>query len=483
MRLGALGQVRAEVAAVWLLAMIAAGGAWSAAPAWAILAVAGVTACAATFLALARARPRGGADGRSGEAWQREAERLAARAAQAEELRAVVESADEALLVTDARGVVVLCNQAAGAALGLAGDRAVGRPLVDAVTHEGFLRLHEAALAGAVRRGQVRLPGPTGVRVYDVTASPVWARGGERAAIGAGGADAGEPGTVRDAPSAGVVVTLRDMTELAAALQVKTDFVANASHELRTPIASIRAAAETLGDEHDDPAMRARLVRMIAEHAGRLQDLVDDMMDLSRLESPERDPVPTLVRMHEVAASLGKTFEAVCGARRVGLAFEVRPGAEAIWTDRELLMLILRNLIDNATKFADERSTVRVVATPIDGAGSAGARASEAAGVRLDVIDRGMGIPLNQQQRIFERFYQVDEARGAVAGRRGTGLGLAIVKHAVKRLGGSVRVHSVWKQGTTMTVELPSLRAGDSREPANADASPGAESGAGPRGA
>jgi two-component system phosphate regulon sensor histidine kinase PhoR len=264
-----------------------------------------------------------------------------------------------------------------------------------------------------------------------------------------------------------VLLALRDITELAGAGQVKTDFVANASHELRTPIAAIRAAVETLTDAGGtpvDPAMRDRLIGMIAGHSVRLEQLAGDLLALSRLEAPEAALELGLVPVAELAQALGGMFEQPCRQRNLKLEVQTDPpGLDLVLrTDRRLLVLILENLIDNATKFAYPDTTVRVVFRAVQGVGGVGVGtdtkavngSAKPAGVRIEVIDEGLGIPAGQQNRVFERFYQVDAARTG-SPRRGTGLGLAIVKHAVKRLDGNVWARSVWKQGTTMVVELP----------------------------
>jgi signal transduction histidine kinase len=142
-------------------------------------------------------------------------------------------------------------------------------------------------------------------------------------------------------------------------------------------------------------------------------------------------------------------FSDACALRGVGLLFELDPALEHLMTDRLLLMLIAKNLVENAAKFAREGTDIRVVGEVV---ATPGAPMDT---MRLRVIDRGVGIRLAEQQRIFERFYQVDPARSGSA-ERGSGLGLAIVKHAAKLLEGTVGVESVWGQGTTMTTEIPS---------------------------
>lgn len=355
-------------------------------------------------------------------------------------LRSVLDTVDSPLLVTTAGGEVALANRAAVEFFKARSGPVIGAAFEDLFAQAEVLGVHASALAGKPMTAQVRTPRPDGARVHQVLGYPVpWQ------SVVAGG---GGPGL-----ETGALILLRDVTELAIAVQLKTDFVANASHELRTPLASIRAAVETLADgAADDPAMREKLIGMITSNAGRLEEMVRDLLDLSRLESPEAPVRSEVFSASEISESLREIFEGVCAERKLGLAFELDAALETLVTDPKVLHLVLKNLIDNATKFAYEGSTIRVVGehVPPEAPGKRGA-------ARFKVMDKGLGIPFGHQQRIFERFFQVDPARSGQAKRRGTGLGLAIVKHAVKSLGGSVRVDSVWKEGTTMTVELPGV--------------------------
>jgi two-component system phosphate regulon sensor histidine kinase PhoR len=357
---------------------------------------------------------------------------VASLRAQANWLDSILDAVDEPVLAVDSGQTVTMANRAAEAMVGGgSAPRMVGTPLDQLLPDERALAVVRDAIAGEASRGQTRLLTADGPRILEIGAEPL--KGGGRG-----------PGT----PAA--VVTLRDVTEQATALQLKTDFVANASHELRTPLASIKTAAETLSDMGDEsPAVRARLVSVIASNAERLEELTRDLLDLSSLESAETVGRSERVDVRAVAAQLEELFESPCAQRRVSLRFDLDPRLGWLWTDGRLLRLVLRNLIDNAVKFAYEESTVLVRGTVIVRPGS------ERDDARFEVIDRGIGIPLAQQQRIFERFFQVDAARSGAARRRGTGLGLAIVKHALRALGGAIHVSSVWQQGTTMTVDLP----------------------------
>lgn len=360
-----------------------------------------------------------------------------------DELRRVLEGVPSPVIALDRAGVVVAHNASAREFFADRPGALLGLTLEELFTQAEVLGQHSAALAGTARTGQIRVTTREGVRTFQVLTAPA-PRGS-----GAGGTGTGATGG-----GVAVVLTLRDITELATAVQLKTDFVANASHELRTPLSSIRAAVETMADgAWDDHAMRGRLAQLIAQNVERLEDMVRDLLDLTRLESPEAPVQSVPVDLREVFAQLRETFGTESAERSLALAFEPAPGTTTLRTDPRLLHLILKNLLENAIKFAYAGTTVRVVAE----------RAGEIddptrrVGLRLRVIDRGIGIPLANQQRIFERFYQVDPARSGGAPRRGTGLGLAIVKHAVKVLGGTITVDSIWKEGTTMTVELPGV--------------------------
>ncbi len=347
-----------------------------------------------------------------------------------EALRALLDALDEPILGVDGAGTVAIANRAATALLATGTRSLEGRPVEDLLPQPELVSLVANATTGHAGRETVRIADGDNVRIFEAFAAPANL--------------APEPGA-----TPGAVLALRDVTEQAATVQLKTDFVANASHELRTPLASIRTALETLrefGDE--DPSIRERMLHLAASNAARLEELVADLLDLSRLESPETPAAIEPCAASDIARALRADFEQACAKRNLTLSFEFDPALETMETDPRLLTLILRNLLDNAVKFAHEGTPVRVVGGIAPNGGTRRA-------ARFEVIDRGIGIPLAQQQRVFERFYQADAARSGPRERRGTGLGLSIVKHAVRALGGSVALRSVWGRGTTVTVELP----------------------------
>jgi len=350
------------------------------------------------------------------------------------ELRsAVIEALDAPILALAPDGRVLLANSAACAFLRIDRPRLIGSAIGEVIAQPPILAAARAALAGEPLRHRLDLSTHAGPRVYDVSAGPV--------RFGAG-------------PDAGALLILRDVTRLARAAQMKTDFVANASHELRTPLAAIRAALDTALAADDDPELLKKFVGMAPTHMRRLEELTRDLIDLSRLEGPE--PVRRVERL--AAAEMVQSLRALHGdaarERDVSIEFDLAPEVDGFLTDPRLVHLVLKNLLDNALKFCREGSTVRVCGA-VDGEARDGPRRA-----RFEVRDRGVGVPLDEQHRVFERFYQVDPARtGAGGARRGTGLGLSIVKHAAAALGGEAGLESVYGEGTTVWLEIPELTA------------------------
>jgi signal transduction histidine kinase len=236
-----------------------------------------------------------------------------------------------------------------------------------------------------------------------------------------------------------VLVVVRDVTEAMRVDTIRRDFVANASHELKTPAASIQAAAETLKQAAaDDPVAVPRFAAQLEREAFRLSRIVADLLDLSRLESgsdlSEQVYLDALIR-EEV-----QRFEDI--AREAELTLQVAaPDVAVVDGSGRDLSLLVRNLIDNAIRHSHPGGRVDVSVTPEDGVAV------------LRVTDTGVGIPSKELSRIFERFYRVDRARSRETG--GTGLGLAIVKHVTENHGGTVRVQSELGSGTTFEVRLP----------------------------
>jgi len=236
------------------------------------------------------------------------------------------------------------------------------------------------------------------------------------------------------------LLVLRDLTAERRADRVRRDFIANASHELRTPVTAIRAAAETLLDGGMQLDEQARsFVEMIARHAERLKRLTDDLLDLSRLETGAWKPALGAVQLAPLGASVLDLMRPHAEEKQIALVADVPERLRAN-TDRRALEQILVNLLDNAVKFTPPGGRVTLLG---DGLGPT---------VMLSVVDTGPGIEAQHQARIFERFYRADAGRSRESG--GTGLGLAIVKHLAQAMGGEVGVESN-KGGSRFWVKLP----------------------------
>jgi two-component system phosphate regulon sensor histidine kinase PhoR len=244
-------------------------------------------------------------------------------------------------------------------------------------------------------------------------------------------------------PGQGVLLVLRDVTEARAVDAVRRDFVANASHELKTPAAAIRALAETISAAlSDDPRSVPRFARQLEREAERLSRVVSDLLDLSRLEGGTLEPKE--VRFDVTVAEETERLRERASADGLHLRLEADRPVTVSGSARDL-GLLARNLVENALQYTRPGGRVEVVV-------------SESRGEAVLVVkDTGAGIPARDQARIFERFYRVDRARSRDTG--GTGLGLSIVKHVVENHGGIVTVDSVLGRGSTFTVRLPA--AGD----------------------
>jgi two-component system, OmpR family, phosphate regulon sensor histidine kinase PhoR len=357
---------------------------------------------------------------------------------QRRDLRSLVDTLPDPILVTDSAGRVLLINAPAAELLQLAPAQVIGKKTVSVVSDEALLQLLDAARnaptddSSATSTPQVQRE----VRLV---------RGGQRLTY---------QSVATPTATGGVLLLLRDVSTMANTLQMKTDFVANASHELRTPIAAIKIAMETLRDVYgDDQAQSERCINIIEGHIRRLEEMLRDLLDLSRLESPDAQPKLAEVKPWDLFAVVRSTMGPTARQRGIDLRLNDAPETpDSFQSDERLLHLVLKNLVENSVKFtpAGGSITVSIVNTN-------GVHTDEGQGrstVAVSVADTGIGIPPEHRDRVFERFYQVDAARSGTAGR-GTGLGLAIVKHAVAALGGTVKLESTVGRGTTVTCVLP----------------------------
>ena len=240
--------------------------------------------------------------------------------------------------------------------------------------------------------------------------------------------------------SAHVLLLVDDRTNARRVEEVRRDFVANVSHELKTPVGGIALLAEAVLDANDDPEAVARFARRMKVESVRLTKLVQEIVDLSRLQVADTLHEPVLVDVSRAASDAVDQSRLVAEARSIELAVSLTGDAK-VFGDPELLTTAIRNLVGNAVNYSGDGTRVAVGVRCEDGL------------VEVDVSDQGQGIPKAEQGRIFERFYRVDAARSRATG--GTGLGLAIVKHICANHGGEVTVWSEEGRGSTFTMRLP----------------------------
>ena len=336
-----------------------------------------------------------------------------------DDFQGILRQTNDGILLLDSEQRVVRINEAAHRMLGTP-PNALGRPLEELARNLDLLDLVERVGAGeetAPRR--INNYSQQGDRVLRAVATRIADAGGE----------------------ARVLVALHDTTDLRRLERVRTDFVANVTHEMRSPLASILGYAETLASDAERmPPDAVDALERIVRNAERLDRIISDLVELSRLEhatAPEPIPIDVRAYLEEITGSFAdaaaeKGLELVVSA-------EDLPGEVAL--DRQLLAQALSNLIDNAVKYSTEGGTVEVSARTGDHQ------------LEIDVRDEGPGIPREHQDRIFERFYRVDAARSRAVG--GTGLGLAIAKHAAAVHGGQLTVDSGVGRGATFRLSLP----------------------------
>ena len=248
--------------------------------------------------------------------------------------------------------------------------------------------------------------------------------------------------TARVAPLSSrlVLALVEDRTRERQVEAVRRDFVANVSHELKTPVGAVRLLAEAVQDAADDPEAVHRFSGRMITESDRLSRLVQQVIELSRLQGDEPVDAPTPIQVDEVVKTAVDTSAIDADARRISIVTGGTAGLE-VFGSSEQITAAVANLVANAVAYSEEGSTVLVSTKGLSDS------------VEISVVDQGIGIPEGEVERIFERFYRVDPARHRSTG--GTGLGLSIVKHVAATHGGDVRVWSVEGQGSTFTLSLP----------------------------
>lgn len=336
-------------------------------------------------------------------------------------LRAVLDGIPSGVLVVGLNRRVELASAQVEALLGI--QRAEGRPYADILSHPRLAAAVERSLQGdAVEPFEFEHRAGDRTRTLLISVSPL--------PVGQG-----------RARQAGAVVVLHDVTELRRLERSRRDLVANVSHELRTPVAAILGFAETLAAGEAEGEDARRFLQLMRREAERVARLVEDLLRLARLESPEFTVRRQPLDAGELARAVAERFAPEAARRGQRLELEVPDAPVRLDADPELLQQALANLVDNAVSYTQDGGWIRIEVVD---------RGDE---VEIRVRDDGPGIAPEHQPRLFERFYRIDDARGRRRG--GTGLGLAIVKHVALAHGGAVGVESRPGAGALFWIRLP----------------------------
>lgn len=347
-----------------------------------------------------------------------------------EQREAILSSMDEGVIVTDRRGTVTMANRKAE---GLFGTGIIGKSVVEISRNP---ELHRIIEEGGKKRetaaGEITLSAPQPVDL-SVSMTPL----------------------IRNKETLGSVIVFHDITLLKKFETVRIDFVANVSHELKTPLTAIKGFAETLKEGAiDDKKHAARFVDIIKTNADRLSRLVEDLLTLSNIELGKVSFDIKPVDVEEVVKAVVSTLEQKATTKGLNLGAYIEKGAQVL-ADKDRLAQILLNLVDNGIKFT-EKGSVIIAAKPKPPQFPSNLKVEAKGGyMEISVTDTGTGIPPKDIPRLGERFYRVDPARSRELG--GTGLGLAIVKHLATSMGGTLSIESDPGKGTKITLTLPSV--------------------------
>jgi len=335
------------------------------------------------------------------------------------QLRSMIAGMVEGVIAVDQDDRVLFCNRAACQYLGIRETDVVGRPLRELAERPELFALLEQARAGqGAAEQEISVERPNGDLVLEAHATLF--EGGTRSAV----------------------VVLEDITSLKRLERIRRDFVANVSHEIKTPLTSIKGYVETLltGALYDEQN-NLRFLHKIDDHVGRLSALVQDLLSLARIESQEGSLPLAPVDWAPILESVLRRHEANVQQRGLQCLRDGGPYGVTVYGDPEAMTQVLDNLLDNAIKYTPAPGTISVNVRGHNGV------------VLLEVADTGIGIPEKDRERIFGRFYRVDKARSREMG--GTGLGLSIVKHLVQAMHGEVSVESEVGKGSRFVVQLP----------------------------
>lgn len=337
----------------------------------------------------------------------------------------IFDGMQEGVMLVDSHRRVLACNPALREMLLLRAD-SIGKPLIEVVRHAELDGLLSRVGKEAAPSGEIELSGLAPRRVL-VSASAL----------------SGSDGSV--------LLVFFDVTALRKLESLRRDFVANVSHELRTPVTSVLSGAETLRTVlASDPSRAVPFLDIIERNAERLRLLIEDLLDLSHIESKGIKLAPEALRLKSVVVHVLDLFRERAAKRGITLKTDIADDLVLV-ADRRAVEQVLTNLVDNAVKYGKDRGQVTVAASPATP--FPGTTASATSKLSLSVHDDGAGVPKQHLPRLFERFYRVDAGRSRELG--GTGLGLAIAKHLVEAMHGSIGVDSGEGEGTRFEVLLP----------------------------
>lgn len=330
-----------------------------------------------------------------------------------DQLEAVLDGMVEGVMVTDVNGTIVIANPALHTLFGLASP-AVGHTVIAAIRQPAVAAImEETAVRDTVMSREIAITYPTD-RILALYATKL--------------------------STGGVAGVFHDVTALKRTDAVRRDFVANVSHELQTPLATLSAHAESLAGSDLSSSQAKESLAAIRRQVDRLSALVADLLELSRIESEGFEPVWTTVDVNALVDDLESEWRPRAQEGGQTLTVESEPGL-TVTGDRRMLRQAVANLLENAIKYAGVGARIRLIARRLNGC------------ARVEVIDTGRGIPIEDQPRLFERFYRVEKGRTRATG--GTGLGLSIVNHVVEVHGGTVAVESTPGAGATFVITIP----------------------------
>ncbi|HEY9685563.1 MAG TPA: ATP-binding protein [Coleofasciculaceae cyanobacterium] len=348
----------------------------------------------------------------------------------------------DGILICDAEGIILQTNRSLRNFLQMTGDIS-GRRATDLIPDPQFKSMLEAFFeTGSSSLEEITLRPRAGQEMYfEVHVVPIFIPDEavpENAADLVQSEDA--PETLREAD--GCVVIFHDMTDARRTEKMRRDFVANVSHELRTPLTAIEGYSETLLDGAlEDQSVCRDFVNVIYRHSLRLTQLVEDLLDLSKLESPDYKPEISPVSLPNLLQQVMMLIEDKAEEKEIEVSVSIQESLPLVMAELSSLQQVLTNLLDNAIKYTSTQGRVSVSVFEND-----------QGMIQVDVRDNGIGIEAKYLPRVFERFYRVDKARSREMG--GTGLGLSIVKHIVQLHGGEIWVNSQVNEGSTFSFTL-----------------------------